>query len=113
MKRLLLISAALAPVVLLAAPGGARAQAIFPGSGPGYGSGYTNYSGIAGYSGYSRTAASQTPFQATPRPAFSPYLELLRGGSPAANYFLGVVPSQRPNISSGPLPPDVSQIVRP
>ncbi len=28
----------------------------------------------------------------TPRPALSPYLNLLRGGNPAANYFLGVLP---------------------
>jgi hypothetical protein len=28
----------------------------------------------------------------TPRPQLSPYLNLLRGGNPAANYFLGVLP---------------------
>ncbi len=27
-----------------------------------------------------------------PRPALSPYLNLLRGGNPAANYYLGVLP---------------------
>jgi hypothetical protein len=28
----------------------------------------------------------------SPRPVLSPYLNLLRGGNPAANYFLGVLP---------------------
>src|SRR5713226_9128309 len=28
------------------------------------------------------------------RPQLSPYLNLLRGGSPAANYYLGVVPER-------------------
>ena len=28
----------------------------------------------------------------SPRPQLSPYLNLLRGGNPAANYFLGVLP---------------------
>ena len=32
-----------------------------------------------------------TPFS---QPALSPYLDLLRGGNPAANYFLGVLPEQ-------------------
>jgi hypothetical protein len=41
------------------------------------------------------TATAQTPSPfPTPanRPNLSPYLNLLRGGSPAANYYLGVVP---------------------
>jgi len=45
---------------------------------PGYGSGYSPYSGL-GYGPYGR-------------PSLSPYLNLLRGGNPAANYYLGVVP---------------------
>lgn len=34
--------------------------------------------------------------QATPfaQPTLSPYLQMLRGGNPAANYFLGVLPEQ-------------------
>ncbi len=32
-----------------------------------------------------------TPY---PRPALNPYLNLLRGGDPASNFFLGVVPEQ-------------------
>jgi hypothetical protein len=35
-----------------------------------------------------------------PRPILSPYLNLLRGGNPAANYFLGVLPEfeRRANV---------------
>ena len=64
----------LTPVLLLAAvawlfssAGSASAQP-FPLSAPNYGVGY--------------------------RPALSPYLNLLRGGDPAANYFIGTVPEQ-------------------
>jgi hypothetical protein len=31
---------------------------------------------------------------APPRPALSPFLNMLRGGNPAANYYLGVLPEQ-------------------
>ncbi len=113
MRRLLTLAAALAPILLLATAGRASAQAIYPGAGPGYGSGYSNFSGLSGYGGYSRATGNQAPFQATPRPAFSPYLELLRGGSPASNYYLGVLPDQRPPIYNSPIPLDVSQVLRP
>src|SRR5262245_38574220 len=92
MKRLMMISAVLTPVLALASP--TRASAQYPGfpttgfygqtfAGPGYlgptalGPGYIGPAG---------------PFAPTPRPVFSPFLELLRGGNPAANYFLGTVP---------------------
>jgi hypothetical protein len=92
MKRLMMISAVLVPVLALASP--SRAAAQYPGfpaggfygpqfAGPGYlgpgalGPGYIGPPG---------------PFAPTPRPVFSPFLELLRGGNPAANYFLGTVP---------------------
>jgi hypothetical protein len=34
----------------------------------------------------------QPPF--APRPALSPYLDLVRGGNPAINYYLGTLPEQ-------------------
>src|SRR5579883_146474 len=64
MKRLVL--AVLAAVIPLGA-GTARAQ-FAPPARPNYGPGY--------------------------RPQLSPYLNLIRGGDPAANYFLGTVPEQ-------------------
>jgi hypothetical protein len=62
MKKLALL---LAAVVLLAPAGSVHAQ------------GYTPYR--QGYGAYSR-------------PLLSPYLNMLRGGDPAANYYLGVIP---------------------
>ena len=47
-----------------------------------------------------QTAAAQpsvyspVPTYSSPRPALSPYLNLLRGGDPASNYFMGVLPNQ-------------------
>src|SRR6516165_1867128 len=65
MKRLLGVAvAAVAGVVLAGAP--ARAQMVYPYSRPNYGPGYA--------------------------PQLSPYLNFLRGGDPAANYFLGTLP---------------------
>src|SRR5205807_1613565 len=46
------------------------------------------------------------------RPPISPYLDLLRGGLPAANYYLGVVPErERRNLQYGsvPLPFDLDR----
>src|SRR6516162_5296416 len=62
------LSLATIAVVLLAGSGVARAQ-FQPPARPNYGPGY--------------------------RPQLSPYLNLLRGGDPAANYFLGTVPEQQ------------------
>src|SRR6516225_5942547 len=62
-----LVPLALAALVLAGA-GTARAQ-FLPPSRPNYGPGY--------------------------RPQLSPYLNLLRGGDPASNYFLGVIPEQQ------------------
>lgn len=42
-----------------------------------------------------RVAAQErfaSPFQTPPRQPLSPYLNLLRGGNPAVNYYLGVLP---------------------
>jgi hypothetical protein len=46
------------------------------------------------YGPYQPTNPSQRPAGYNPysRPTLSPYLNLLRGGNPAANYYLGVVP---------------------
>ena len=73
MKRFLGVAvAALAAALLAGAP--ARAQMSFPYSRPNYGPGYT--------------------------PMLSPYLNFLRGGDPAANYFLGTLPEfqRRANV---------------
>jgi hypothetical protein len=65
MKRFLgVMVAALAGVVLARSP--ARAQMVYPYSRPNYGPGY--------------------------QPQLSPYLNFLRGGDPAANYYLGTLP---------------------
>ena len=53
-------------VALTASSGSALAQNVYPYAPPNYGPGY--------------------------RPGLSPYLNMLRGGDPAANYFLGVQP---------------------
>jgi hypothetical protein len=37
----------------------------------------------------------QPPFVTPPRQPLSPHLNLLRGGNPAVNYYLGVLPDQR------------------
>ena len=34
------------------------------------------------------------PYQPYPRPQLSPYLNLIRGGDPAANYFMGTIPQR-------------------
>jgi hypothetical protein len=67
MKRWLLVSAAAVFVVLTRGGGEAEAQYVSP------------YNSRPVYSPYSR-------------PALSPYLDLTRGGNPAANYYLGVLP---------------------
>jgi hypothetical protein len=60
--------------------GSAPAQA-YPSYGPVYGPGYGSYG--------------------RSRPALSPFLDLTRGGNPAANYYLGVVPetARRANMA--------------
>lgn len=72
---------------------------------------------------YSRSPVNaNNPFA---RPRLSPYLNLLRGGSPAANYYLGVLPEidrrqQEHRVNqqlldleqrSAPLSPDVQSLV--
>jgi hypothetical protein len=94
MKHLLTLAVLLA----LALPGRAAAQTVGQFGYPGPASGYfgSSFAG-PGYMGPGATGSSYIgpsgPFSATPRPIFSPYLDLLRGGSPSANYFLGTVPS--------------------
>jgi hypothetical protein len=66
MKRLLAISLVALAALLGLSPGTASAQYYRPLGPPNYGPGY--------------------------RAPLSPYLNLLRGGDPAANYFLGTVP---------------------
>jgi hypothetical protein len=66
MKRLILFSLAAVVGVLLLSPGSASAQMVYPPGPPAYGPGF------------------QTPL--------SPYLNLLRGGMTAANYYIGTIP---------------------
>jgi hypothetical protein len=72
MRRLTLAAVAVLGVFASLATGRASAQYNPPSYGNVYGPTYGNY-GRAG-------------------PALSPYLNLTRGGNPAANYFLGVLP---------------------
>src|SRR5262245_12615133 len=46
---------------------------------------------FAQQSRYANPAGSYGPYA---RPALSPYLNMIRGGDPAANYYLGVVPER-------------------
>src|SRR5215211_5103172 len=39
-------------------------------------------------------------FNPLDRPALSPYLNLLRGGNPAANYYLGVLPERQRRLDA-------------
>ncbi len=75
MKRLAVALPVAATLLLLASAGPAPAQVYAPGY-P-----YNNIMRNPGFNPYFR-----------PGPPLSPYLNMLRGGSPAANYFLGVVP---------------------
>jgi hypothetical protein len=48
---------------------------------------------------YTPPPPSRPPFFTQPQtPRLSPYLNLLRGGDPAANYFLGVVPERQQRL---------------
>src|ERR687884_711099 len=93
MKRLMMLSAVLTPVLALVWPSRAAAQyyPTYPATGF-YGQSLAG----AGYQGPTAVGPGYIgpagPFAPTPRPAFSPALELLRGGNPAVNYFLGTVP---------------------
>ena len=60
-------------VIVVALEAGFHAQALAQGLGP-------------------YDPSGPQPFGAVNRPNVSPYLNLLRGGDPAANYYLGVVP---------------------
>jgi hypothetical protein len=54
------------------------------------------------------------PFPTRPSNPVSPYLNLLRGGNPAANYFLGVLPEmQRREQLQQPVIPDITGERRP
>ena len=82
MKRL--ISAALLAIVL-AGTGTARAQ-FQPPSAPNYGPGY--------------------------RPQLSPYLNLIRGGDPAANYYLGTLPEFQRRANAQLFSTEISELDR-
>lgn len=74
--------------------GGYTGSYGYGGMGSGFGAG--SYAG-PGYQGPTATGPGYIgpsgPFQPTPRPIFSPWLQMLRGGLPAANYAMGVVPT--------------------
>jgi hypothetical protein len=97
MKRRLMLSAALTSALALLTPGRATAQYGGQYSMPGPGAGYygSTYAG-PGYQGPTSTGAGYIgpgagPFQASPRPVFSPYLNLL-GNNPASLYGTRLVP---------------------
>jgi hypothetical protein len=74
MKRFVLALLASFPGLLFLAPGSASAQMNYMMGPPAYG-----------------------PFYS---PMLSPYLNLLRGGNPAANYFLGVLPEYQRRMNA-------------
>jgi len=91
MQRFTLLSFTTAGLLFLATSA-AHAQYYGRGAYSQFGSPYGGYGGAAGigaYHGYGGLGTSYGP------PLLSPYLNLLRGGDPAANYFLGVVPEAR------------------
>jgi hypothetical protein len=68
----------------------------------------------------SSAAAQQRPFQGGPplmpvrpatSPSLSPYLNMLRGGNPAANYYLGVVPEQQRRANEAMFGRSINQLV--
>src|SRR5438105_5597506 len=75
MNRITLAGLALAGSLVFLSCGTAHAQFL----------GRSSYGGSSGGAGY----GAGNPYG---RPQLSPYLNLLRGGSPAANYYLGVIP---------------------
>jgi hypothetical protein len=82
MKRL--VPALLATLIPLCA-GTARAQ-FAPPARPNYGPGY--------------------------KPQLSPYLNLIRGGDPAANYFLGTIPEQQRRYNAQVFGSEISELDR-
>jgi hypothetical protein len=127
MKRFRTSAIGLALLLALACPGRASAQYNPYGGGyGGYGAGayggggYNAGSGFFGPAwagpGYMGPTANgpgyigpASPFAPTPRPVISPYLNFLRGGSPAANYFLGTVPQLQAQAQAGQfVQPDIS-----
>ena len=105
MKRLLMVTILLAPVLTLALPGRAAAQFVgqfgYPGPGAGY---YGAQPAGPGYLGPGATGGGYIgpggPFSATPRPIISPSLGLRLGASAAANYFLSTVPTMQQQAQS-------------
>jgi hypothetical protein len=55
------------------------------------GAAHAQYQGAGPFGGMGGGIGAGSPFG---RPQLSPYLNLLRGGSPAANYYLGVIPER-------------------
>lgn len=52
------------------------------------------------------------PYPATPPPRVTPYLGLLRGGNPAANYYLTVQPEVRRGLDAQLYPPPTLPEIR-
>jgi hypothetical protein len=126
MKSYRTIALGLALLLALAWPGRASAQ-FYGGYGGysgygGYGSGNVGGTGFYGPSlagpGYLGPTATgpgyigpASPFAPQPHPVISPYLNFLRGGNPAANYFLGTVPQLQAQAQAGRFVlPDVGAI---
>ena len=92
MQRFTLLSFTTAGLLLLAT-NAAHAQYYGRGAYSPFGGSYGGYGGGAGigayHGGYGGIGSPYGP------PLLSPYLNLLRGGDPASNYFLGVVPEMQ------------------
>jgi|SRR5579883_1523533 len=109
MRRLPALPLCLLGLGLSAAPAGAQYPYQQPGYGFGGGNSYGGYGG-GGYGGYGgQSAFGQIPAPGSVLPNFynpqyqplSPYLNLLRGGNPAVNYYYGV----RPGTPAGGMMP--------
>jgi hypothetical protein len=90
MQRFSLLSFITAGLLFLATDA-ARAQYYGRGAYSPFGGAYGGYGGVAGIGGHGYGGIG-SPYGP---PLLSPYLNLLRGGDPAANYFLGVVPEMQ------------------
>ena len=118
MKRPLMFSAVLTSALALLAPGRASAQVGGQSGYPGAGSGFygSSFAG-PGYQGPGATGANYIgpgagPFQATPRPVFSPYLGLFN--TPATNYGTRVIPQlSQQQQSTRFMMPEAGTLVQP
>lgn len=67
----------------------------------------SNGTAQAQYTPFGRPAF--TPFS---QPTLSPYLNMLRGGNPAANYYLGVIPERYQRSTNALLQSEIYQLER-